>query len=52
MLIREIFDTKVEEKIDPVVKVAERPVKCFQAVGHAGIDHAGDGVVPQVLLKK
>ena len=36
---------------DGVPDVAERPVVRQDAVGHAGVDHAGDRVVPQVLLE-
>ena len=35
---------------DGVGDVAERPVVRQHAVRHAGVDHAGDRVVPQVLL--
>ena len=35
---------------DGVLDVAERAVVREDAVGHAGVDHAGDRVVPQVLL--
>src|SRR4029079_17452899 len=33
-------------------KVAERAIEWFDAVAHAGIDHACQRVVPQVLLEK
>src|SRR5690606_36628177 len=35
---------------DDVLDVAEGPVEGQQPVGHAGVDHAGQRVVPQVLL--
>ena len=33
-------------------EVAERPVERLDAAGRAGVDHLGDGVVPEILLER